>query len=68
MFLYKKVPITTFESVRNLGKLDQEIPKILKIQAKIGKIILAKSKVVYYLASTWFQWCQCVEVSGVGQT
>ena len=44
MFLYKKVLITTFESVRNLGKLDQEIPKILKIQAKIGKIILGKSK------------------------
>ena len=65
MFLYKKLLITTIESVR---KLDQEIPKILKIQAKIGKIILGKSKVAYYLASTWFQWCQCVEVSGVGQT
>ena len=44
MFLYKKLIITIYESVQNLGKLDQEIPKILKIQAKIGKIILGKSK------------------------
>ena len=42
MFLYKKLLITTFKSVQNLGKLYQEIPKILKIQAKIGKIILGK--------------------------
>ena len=32
MFLYKKLLITIYESIRNLGKLDQEIQKILKIQ------------------------------------